>query len=583
MSAGLVLSQDAPDHVGEAGLERPSDAQSLMPQYLQRPRAFSSETEESYAQVLHMNGFNHVENVEIPLRPKPAVDRIDHGALPFRPALATPLSFDEPFSDDMSQPPQHVTPSSSPPPPPPPPPPPEILAASARFAPRNLGVGIRMHSQRRAMSIKRIPSRRPPVPRQVSIDSNVLVASQGRFLQLVKEIIDDQTRLVNKRVSARNRRNDLKAQLPNYLAAYYGLRAFFEHALAEIAKSNMPDHIKTQLPNRWSKVEGVSQTIKDWQGLLEQDEDDVHKLESRCLAKEAELARLLKSLDPNSALDAEEGSSQTFSETFFATVSRAASVSSSSSGSTVTVRQKYLRTIGNINLLRDRIFNLDSEIRLQMIKRGEDQYSSRPVKISDDEFLADYRTRREAIIQEYWSSKAEMEKLGDRCLEEGVPVQPANLPLYIDQLFSRNHDVISPAPAKKSPYDMPDTARNIIRWVRHVQKMSQSESVSATGATMTDREVEELLPLPQYQNLQASTDLDLPTLALSNTHSAPHPRNFEGEIPTARRRYSAPALSCQVFDKRVTLALNRLDASAPRIRRKRRDHKLPARQASSEA
>jgi hypothetical protein len=431
--------------------------------------------------------------------------------------------------------------------------------------------------QRRHISTRKPTVRRPLG--NVSLNTNVLVASQGRFLQLVKDIIDDQKKLVNKRVAAINRRNDLKAQLPFYLNAHDNLLEFFKQSLPEILQSDVAPRTKTQLLREWNNLEGSSNIIKQWQQHLEQDEDDVHMLESRCLAKETELAKFLRSLDPDSVLDDDDR----LSDTILPTVSRAASDSSSSSSSTFSVRQKYLKTIGTINLLRDRIFNLESELQLEKMRRDERVESERPLKMSDEEFYADQSTRRAAIISEYWSTKAEMESLRRRCLEEGVKVQPANFPPDIDDFFVNKEDITAPAATtKKQPDEIPGTSRNIIRWVRHVHRMSQPESFFPTEPPMTDHEVEHLLPFPQYQRLQASTDMDRPTLAVSTAQTASRSHNFDGELPTARRRYSAPMLLRKTTPRVDIIALNYLDISPQDARGKRREHRLAARGASSE-
>jgi hypothetical protein len=265
-----------------------------------------------------------------------------------------------------------------------------------------------------------------------------------------------------------------------------------------------------------------------------------------------------------------------------ATLSRVPSMSSSSSGSTISVRRQYFRKIGNINLLRDKIFNLESDLQLDQNDRDEQIAAGQSVEPSDEKFYADYFARREAIVREYWSTKAEMESLGRHCHSQGIDVQPANLPPFIDQIFGRNEDFILPNANKNNPDKISDAERNIMHWVRHVHRMSEPEPSLSMENIMTDREAEKLLLFPLYQHLQASTDLESQAITNQVAQSAPHSHNFEGELPTAGRRYSAPILSYHHPKGGDTLAPANLNVDTHRVHSKRRDQRSTARRATSE-
>lgn len=375
-------------------------------------------------------------------------------------------------------------------------------------------------------------------------------------------------------------------QMPFYLAAQQAFTELIENALPAIEGSNLPPEIKSQLSQAWDRSNGLSKTIEQWQQLLEDDEnDDLLKLESRCLTQEVELSKLLQDFDPHVSVD-REGYLSEVSETLFPTNSRPPSTTSEheSIDSTTSVRQRYLRTIGTMNLLRDRIFNWESDLQLQSLQREQEREDGVVLEQTDEEFFAEFDERRREIVDEYWQTKVEMAETYQACRDEGLEVQQASLPPYLDQLFSLDSSKDIASTGKEDSLGLSESSRNIMHWAHHVQRMSQPESLALLNQVLTEKDAEDLLPFPQYQNLQASTDLHGPTGSVSGSRSVQRPpsRDFEGEIPTARRRYSAPMLIQGTNQSDDLQALDFQDANTRRMMGRRRESRSGLRRVKSE-
>lgn len=485
--------------------------------------------------------------------------------------------------DQMSEPPRDT--SASPPPPPvPPPPPPEVLAAARR----NLHFGqqaVKPHGQKQSNPTPTNKPRTPGVPL-----SNVLLASasQGSFLNLVFETTNDQERLVQKRLVVSNRRNDLKSQLPLYAAAH---RAFVDtiiQALPEIEKSNVSAQVKSNLTQAWTKSQQLSNTIEKWQQLLEGDEnEDLLKLEGRCLVNQQELQRHVMDFFPQPLMDQDAPTSADTPDTLVPNVlvpapSPPSSVTSSSSGSTVTIMQQYLKTIGTLNLLRDRIFNLGSDLQLQKQRREGYRAAGRALVPSDKDFYARFRQRRLKIVNDYWATKREMEHTYQSCLDDGMAVQEANLPPNLDEMFeTEDSDYIQPR-FKDDPYGLSEASMNITRWAQHVQKASLPANIHSIGSKIATKDVEDTLQPVRYQQTQASTDLNWATASAGTARTPQQPLSFLGDRPISGRRYSAPMLLEKTDRDESTSALDYRDGITRKLERKKRELKLALRRASSD-
>ena len=473
--------------------------------------------------------------------------------------------------------------STSPPPPPTPPPPPAHVLAAAR---RNLQspehILHKSDSRRRVTARQNVATKDGPL--SPVLGSNVLLAPGGPFWQLVQDTNENQKRLVQKRIASTNRRRDLASQLPLYLAAHHALMDVIKRLLPEIARSDVSEELKSSFAQAWNKSQDLAEIIEDRQELFQAEEDDeLLRMEGKSVAHHAKLSKYIMDLFPQLSLDKDAHFSESISETIIPPPSRAPSLSSTSSGSTVTIRQRYLKTIGTMNLLRDRMFNLDSELQLQLRSREIARDSGRAVGVSDQQFYANFRRRRRKIVDEYLATKAEMAHTYQSCIKEGVEVDPPNLPPYLDQVFMGNKkEYETPHGAEDDAHGLSESSVNIVRWTQHVQRMSQPENDLWTQLKMTDKEAEELLVFPQYQLLQASTDMDRPVASSSKSRSLQQSPSSFGDMPTAGRRYSAPMILQETDRNEDTPALDYQDASTRRLLSKRREARLFPRRANSD-
>jgi hypothetical protein len=379
--------------------------------------------------------------------------------------------------------------------------------------------------------------------------------------------------LIKKRIAAANRRNDLKSQLPLFLVANREFTEIIDQITPVLEQTDVSVELKARFSQAWIKSQELANTIQRWAHLLEGDEDnELLILEGKCLANQIEISNLVHDLVPQPSVDRYAHISETLSETFVPTPSPARSITSSSSGSTVTIRQRYYKTIGTMNLLRDRIFNLDSELEIQKREREMDRDAGELVPAVDDDLEAEFRRRRIDIIEEYWATKKEMAHTLQVCRDGNIRVQAANLPPHLDQLFQKDYGRDS----------FSESSMSIIRWIRQVKRALQSEEVESIEPQLMDKEVEGLLRFPSYQLLQASTERDRLTFPSSSSQSSLQAPSFSGDMPTAGRRYSAPMLLEHTARNQDTPALDYQNIKTRKLFWKSREARLGQRRADSD-
>jgi hypothetical protein len=472
------------------------------------------------------------------------------------------------------------------PPPPPAPPPPEVRAAAKLgFSASELGALV----QGRKDEV----SATGHVPRDHSVlivpgvDGSVAMwDAEGEFLKLVRRITINERKLMRRRLAIVGRKNDLRAQLPLYHAAQDEFARFFQAALKDIWVSNIPTDRKTQLEKAWVKIEKLSKTVDRWQQLLEHEEDDeLLKLEGKCLADQMKLMKLLGDFPPHNAADVEAQNTDIVTETTKqGEASRPPSISSLSSEDLNPTRLRYLEAVGTMNLLRDRMFNLQSEVRVQIRQRDQALNAGREVQQSSEDFYGQIHTRRQHLINEYWTTKEQMDETFQDCIAEGLDVMPAYLPADTDQLFSNQDDGFIASERPQDPYHLSESALNIAQWSRHVARMSSPGAFHLAAEFMTDKEAEEMLPFPKYAHEQVSTGMDEPSIPASGSRSPRHPSGaiFTDDIPTASRRYSAPMILESTDHDTDRVILDYQTFKTRKLNARRRQHRPISRRANTE-
>jgi hypothetical protein len=376
--------------------------------------------------------------------------------------------------------------------------------------------------------------------RDISMPPDLLPGSEKSFYQLVQETIQTQEKLIGKRLTAVARKNDLRSELEHFSIAHEDFGEVWAEALPAVEMSALDSDVKARLTQAWNKSKQQFATLRQRQQALEDDRDmDLLRMESRYLNQITELASHLKGFVPPAETDDDAFLSQ-LSEEQFRARSRPPSMLSSSSQSTISVHRRYLRTIGTINLLRDRLFNWKADLHLELAQRDFDREDGLEPAISDRVFFISFEQRYRAIVNEYWETKKEMVQTYQECRDEGLDPAPANLPPYLDYLFSRDAEIVLESSVNDGNVKESDVSRNILQWARHVDsvgRLGAYESVAvdeAAAVTAQDHE-DELRFIHDGRSTVAHS-------IASISSEARHTPSFDPEVPKDRWRYSAPML-----------------------------------------
>lgn len=466
-----------------------------------------------------------------------------------------------------------------PPPPPPPPPAPNDLATAILGLRTSDLVGSTADASRH-LSSKESEHRTSGTN---FLPPSQQVTQQSRLVALIQETMRDQETLMRKRLAAVSRRNGLRSQLALYHEEQQRFKNLFNEALPVTKQASVSPDAQQRLRQSLQKSEKLLQTIENLQEIEIDEEESLLDMERRCITHETDVSRLLRDYVPQPVKRVEADTFEMASDSFPSSSSQTSSKMSTASGSTATIVGRYNRTVGHVNLLRDRMFNLTSELHLQAYRRTVNIESGRTVKQSEQDFYATFQKRRQDIVREYQATRKEMDETYQTCLSEGLDVQPPGLSADVDQIFSEVDDHVSLQLGKEHQFDFPRSGNNIVRWAEEVQRLSQSGSSRIVDLSGIDEDNEEEPPSPLYQYAQSnvSTVSGLAIVSTTAARSERRPASFIGEIPTARRRYSAPMLYVKGKHDKDTPALDFQDTRARRTNRKRKEQRLGHQRAKS--
>ena len=175
--------------------------------------------------------------------------------------------------------------------------------------------------------------------------------------------------------------------------------------------------------------------------LLEDIDQDLQREETRVSALDDDLRRLEKNfydqLDtsrgfghnelPASVSDGSHDDLQ--GDTSFS------SHSGSSSADTLgpVIVRDYYDKIGDVNILRERLFNFESEHQRQVKIRELRKAARKPVKLSDAPFYRMYFKERKILVREYSKSKESVASLMIQCRHEGHDVEEMNIAPFAER------------------------------------------------------------------------------------------------------------------------------------------------------
>jgi len=91
---------------------------------------------------------------------------------------------------------------------------------------------------------------------------------------------------------------------------------------------------------------------------------------------------------------------------------------------------RYYDRIGDIHLLRERLFNFEAEHRRQVRVRDVIWKTERKLEPPDPEFLERYFQRRGELIREYSVANRDVQQLKLQCEQQGLEIEEPNLPSF---------------------------------------------------------------------------------------------------------------------------------------------------------
>lgn len=498
---------------------------------------------------------------------------------------------------------QHVSPSPAPslPPPPPPPLPPSLLYPEHKetfaYAQHVIstpisgdssgGVTVRITAPRTSDILNVLPLQNSlvsfsdtsvPQPRHAVTSGSVVVPTNqeavligGDTVLLLKEIVELREKDVARRIHINNGLRDLKYKSQHVAKAQEDfMKASEAYMLANFSRSGEKNSIH-RLQLAWRNLQDLTNVAQSREKQLEETQKGLLDLENRLFMKENEFYARVRG-PTREALEAMASSIVPTDD--FTTLS----TSSGSSASTVSVAHRYYNKVGDLNLLRERLFNFDSEHRrvriIRDVQRQEGQRLDPPNKI----FSQLYFTQREAMIREYVTAKAVMEELRKACDHRGVKVQPPDLPPVLDNSHRVDDSInlYTDHPVKdeyqrhiSSLYGHTDSHHRIVRWIREVQRSKHTDAIDSIFVdddpspidnaspplrahqmqAWADPPVEDYPALSSYERMHASSTSDASTAETDTparmekkrlAATRQNPSLFPGELPA--RRYSLPSL-----------------------------------------
>jgi hypothetical protein len=99
------------------------------------------------------------------------------------------------------------------------------------------------------------------------------------------------------------------------------------------------------------------------------------------------------------------------------------------------LERKYYDRIGDVNILRERLLNLESEHQRKMFLRSNKAADGAQQNNlgSDAQFFESYISERASLIREYASAKRDVKLLQSNCREAGPAVEEPNFPPEISE------------------------------------------------------------------------------------------------------------------------------------------------------
>ena len=347
--------------------------------------------------------------------------------------------------------------------------------------------------------------------------------------------------LIRERIRIATQQKDLARQLPLHKSSYAEFMDLLRQCLPEIIESNISESTRELLVRDWSMFDKFSGTLEAWQARVDQDQDELWKHESRFRLKEKAVYDAISNshhavLTQHSRTTS---SSHAPSTEIYLPIRRPTSEASSTDSD----EDEYYYAIGKINLLRDKIFNLESAFRQQRLIREAELDDIQTPAYPGDEMFKDYIRGRKHIIEDYVKAKTAMELSGERCREKGLEVDPPNLPAFLDQMFSTEHDAFLEA-EKKHFASADDVESRVLHWRLQTLQGSNLDYLDLSGIDpQAQSGKESLSPTEQLKNGLSPLGNTWSKQTVEGVEPATtNPSDFHAESLVAGRRWSNPEL-----------------------------------------
>lgn len=267
-------------------------------------------------------------------------------------------------------------------------------------------------------------SKRSPGVKAVDADPRFALSRSGPLLTSIKELVAVRDKVVEKRIDMAIHESNYVAQwkhtsphLDGLLASATALMSDVKRLCATADGSQLEEAFNrfqrsaTHLQKWQREGNKAQQELTNWEGFLSSKEEDVYKEFRQMVAPP---------VIPSSVSTEEERSLNP--EQF-----------SQSSGLSDPLEHDYYDKMGELHLIRERIYNTDAE------KRG--RHLQREFELKNGDFVAtsserqtyeDYIRARENLLRKYFDTKQEMEALKQLCEDRGLGVASPNLPPMLD-------------------------------------------------------------------------------------------------------------------------------------------------------
>jgi hypothetical protein len=415
-----------------------------------------------------------------------------------------------------------------------------------------------------------VPDFLPPPPEVPTIDAESLrqapaneVLIGGDTVAQLRELRDLREKDISKRVNLKNGVRDIISQRRHAERAHENFMKACASIMTAVSTLGMDTIPEQNIQKAWKQLQQSSGRVNSRDKALGAALDDWFHLENKLSLKEGAVYQKLNGILGGGRPDVEDDFEYIKTEHFTMISAR----SSSASSTTQSIAHQYYSQVGDINLLRERIFNFDSEHRRQEFIRESQRLAGQALEPPDEIFYQKFYDDKAGMVQKYLSDKQKMEEIRASCDRQGVKVEEPNLPAFLDhshRIERSVRDQSGPDGGEKEKaqtevsqrHEHVDQLHRTARWARSVRVNKSilldedetwdalSQGLVARTLNWTAQRMEDNLSLPQYENLEIA--LSLAEDPINNEgERKPQSRSeavSQGEAPRNKRRYSTPDL-----------------------------------------